>query len=540
MSYALSTRFQIDATGRPIPTYGMDAAARYYRAHNLTEAERCCRELIELDPRHFDALHLLGVVHLDRSQFADAITWLTRASQERPDDAQANYHLGTAQLGLKLYEQAETTLRRALAARPDDAGTLNNLGNALAGNKKHAAAIKCFQQVQRLAPGHAASHYNMGRALAELDRLDDAVASFRAALMNAPVEIEPGRLADIHAALGHAFVGLGRYDEARAECHAIAATDPGVAEWNESLVLLLLGQYKDGWLKYEGRWHVKDHDPPRAGARVPALTEVVGKRVLLIAEQGHGDMIQFARYASLLAAHGAKVSVQTYIELKSMMQTLQRVETVVADTEPEPAADIVTPLLSLPMMFGTDLATVPSKVPYLHAPRERKAAWQQRLGPPTRRRVGLAWWGSQHIAKRSLPIELLLPILSTPNAEFHALQKEVPPAHREFMAAHPALIDHSADLADFADTAALISQLDVVVTIDTAVAHLAGALGKPVWIMLQHSADWRWLLDRTDSPWYPTARLFRQKHAGDWKDVVSRVARALRPTVKRPRARVRK
>ena len=192
------------------------------------------------------------------------------------------------------------------------------------------------------------------------------------------------------------------------------------------------------------------------------------------------------------------------------------------------------------MMFGTDLATVPSKVPYLHAPRERKAAWQQRLGPPTRRRVGLAWWGSQHIAKRSLPIELLLPILSTPNAEFHALQKEVPPAHREFMAAHPALIDHSVDLADFADTAALISQLDVVVTIDTAVAHLAGALGKPVWIMLQHSADWRWLLDRTDSPWYPTARLFRQKHAGDWKDVVSRVARALRPTVKRPRARVRK
>ena len=305
----------------------MDAAVRYYRAHNLTDAERCCRELIEHDPRHFDALHLLGVVHLDRAQFDRCHHLAERAPfSERPDDAQVNYHLGTAQLGLKLYDQAETTLWRALAARPDDAGTLNNLGNALAGNRKHAAAIECFQQVQRLAPGHAASNYNMGRALAELDRLDDAVASFQAALVNAPVETEPGRLADIHAALGQALVGLGRYDEARAECHAIAATDPGVAEWNESLVLLLLGQYKDGWRKYEGRWQVKDHDPPRAGARVPKLAEVAGKRVLLIAEQGHGDMIQFARYAPLLAAHGAKVSVQTYIELKALMQTLERIE----------------------------------------------------------------------------------------------------------------------------------------------------------------------------------------------------------------------
>src|SRR5277367_3858699 len=152
MNYALSTTFQIDATGRPIPTHGLDAAARYYRARDLDEAERCCRALSERDPRQFDALHLLVVVHLDRKQFADAISWLTRALHERPDDAQVNYHLGTAQLGLKLYNQAETTLQRALAARPDDAGTLNNLGNALAGNKKHAAAIECFQQVQRLAP----------------------------------------------------------------------------------------------------------------------------------------------------------------------------------------------------------------------------------------------------------------------------------------------------------------------------------------------------------------------------------------------------
>jgi predicted Zn-dependent protease len=150
MSYALSTSFQIDSTGRPVPTQGMDAAARYYRAHDLAEAERCCRELIARDPQHFDALHLLGVVHLDRGEFADAITWLTCAFQQRPDEAQVNYHLGTAQLGLKLYDQAETTLQRALAARPDDAGTLNNLGNALAGNRKHARPLSAFSRSSAL------------------------------------------------------------------------------------------------------------------------------------------------------------------------------------------------------------------------------------------------------------------------------------------------------------------------------------------------------------------------------------------------------
>ena len=539
MSYALSIRYCVDAFGRTIPAHGMEAAARYYRAHDPAEAERCCLELVERDPRHFDALHLLGVISLDRSQFTDAVGYLTRALRERPDDAQVNYHLGTAQLGLKLYGQAEASLQRALMARPDDVSTLNNLGNALAGHRKPQAAIDCFQQVLQQVQTHAAAHYNMGRALAELDRAEAAVASFHDALAHASAATEPDRVADIHAALGQALVGLGRYDEALAACHAIAPAAPGVAAWNESLVLLLLGRYIEGWRKYEGRWQVKDHDPPRSDARVPALGEVAGKRVLLVPEQGHGDMIQFARYAPLLAAQGAKVDVQTYVELKALMQTLDGVEDVVEPNEKEPAADIVTPLLSLPLVFATDLNSIPSRVPYLHAPPERLAAWRHRLGEHTRRRVGLAWWGSQHISRRSLPIETLAPILSLPDLEFHALQKEIPAAHRAFMSAHSELLDHSADLGDFADTAALISLLDLVVTIDTSVAHLAGALGKPVWIMLQHTADWRWLLDRKDSPWYPTARLFRQKKPGDWQGVVGNVARALRPRVRRPRAPAR-
>jgi tetratricopeptide (TPR) repeat protein len=530
MSFGFSHRFSLDAAGRrsePLPTGLMADAARAYRARDLAEAERICVALLEREPRHFDALHLLGVVCLDRTRLAEAIDYLTRAARERPHDAQVNYHLGTALLGEKLYQQAEAALRRAVALRPGDAGAINNLGNALAGDGRRDEAIACYRQVLAIDAGHAPAWFNLGRSLAALDRLEEAVASFREALKHTSADTDADRLADVHASLGEALVALGRYDEAQAACHAIAERRPEVAAWNESLLLLLLGRYAEGWRNYEGRWGVADHDAPRADARVPELAEVAGKRVLLTLEQGHGDMIQFARYAPLLAAHGARVTVQTYIELKALMQTLDGVEHVVAADETEPPADIVTPLLSLPLVFGTRLDSTPAQVPYLRAPAERLAVWQRRLGARACPRIGLAWWGSQHIPKRSLPIEALLPLLSCPGIELHALQKEIPPMQRDWLAAHKLLTEHSAELNDYADTAALISLLDLVVTIDTSVAHLAGALGVPVWIMLQHSADWRWLLDRDDSPWYPTARLFRQRRAGDWDGVVARVARAL-------------
>jgi hypothetical protein len=203
---------------------------------------------------------------------------------------------------------------------------------------------------------------------------------------------------------------------------------------------------------------------------------------------------------------------------------LENVEMVLAREEPEPPTDIVTPLLSMPLVFDTELDSVPADVPYLRAPAARLETWQQRLGPRTRPRIGLAWWGSQHIPKRSLSIETLLPVLSLPGIEFHGLQKELPTAQGDWLVTHPLVIDHSHELHDYADTAALISLLDLVITIDTSVAHLAGAMGKPVWIMLPYSADWRWLLDCDDSPWYPTARLFRQHLRGDWDGVVADVA----------------
>ncbi|HET6198509.1 MAG TPA: tetratricopeptide repeat-containing glycosyltransferase family protein [Acetobacteraceae bacterium] len=531
MSLGFSQRFSIDVSGRAIeasPVALMQSAAQAYQRRDAAEAERACLAVLAREPRHFDARHLLGVVCLDGGRLDEAIDQLARAVGERPDDGQANYHLGTALLGAKRFAAAEAALRRAVALRPGYHGALVNLGNALAGIGRHDEAIDCYRRVLATDGAHLPARFNLGRSLLALDRLDLALADFRAALALAGDDTDPDRLADIHANLAQALAGLGRWDEALAACRAIAGVRPQVADWNESLILLLLGRYAEGWRKYEGRWGIADHDPPRADARVPMLAEVAGRRVLLTPEQGHGDMIQFARYAPLLAAQGAHVVVQTYAELVPVMRTLDGVERVIALDEPEPAADIVTPLLSLPLAFDTRLETVPAQVPYLHAPAGRLAAWQQRLGPRTAPRVGLCWWGSQHIPKRSLPIETLLPVLSIAGIEVHALQKEIPAAQRDWLDECGLLHDHSGMLADYADTAALIALLDLVVTIDTSVAHLAGALGKPVWIMLPHSADWRWLLGRNDSPWYPTARLFRQQRAGDWGCVVAEVAQALR------------
>jgi tetratricopeptide (TPR) repeat protein len=523
-SYALSTSFRVDASGRRIaepPTHGMEAAERYYHARDYDETQRCCRELIAQDEHHFDALHLLGVVHLDCRRLQEATDCLTRAVRERPEHSLANYHLGSALLELRQFDQAEAALRQALAGRADEPGTLNNLGNALIELGRHDEALACFEHVLCLQPKHVPALYNAGRSLAELDRLEEAVSALQSALSTAPVDTSVDRLADIHSALAQALAALGHYDEALVSCRAIAAIKPGVGAWNESLVLLLLGNFADGWPRYESRWDVPDHDRLRADARVPTLAEVAGKRVLLVPEQGHGDMIQFARYAPMLAAEGARVTLQTYIEHKALMQTLEGIDAVISREEAEPASDYVTPLLSLPLMFGTNLSSIPAQVPYLHAPPERLAIWRERLGVRTQRRIGLAWWGSQHIRKRSLSIDALQPLLSFGGFEFHSLQKTAP-------ATHPALIDHGAELNDFADTAALISLLDLVVTIDTSVAHLAGALGMPVWIMLKHDPDWRWLLDRDDSPWYPTARLFRQRQRGDWGAVIAAIVAALR------------
>jgi len=292
------------------------------------------------------------------------------------------------------------------------------------------------------------------------------------------------------------------------------------------MVLLLHGDFAEGWRKYEYRYAVAGHDPPHPGLCVIDPGRIAGKRVLVCGEQGFGDVLQFCRYAPLVAARGAEVWLLVDPGLQQLLREVPGVAGVVALAADAPACDLATSMMSLPLAFGTTLETVPAAVPYLRPPPDRLSLWRQRLGPPRLPRIGLAWWGSQHDAKRSIPIAQLAVLLQRPGVEFHSMQKEMLPDQRDWLERHTGVVLHRHD--DFADTAALLSLMDLTITIDTAVAHAAGALARPLWLMLPHNAEWRWLLDREDTPWYPTARLFRQPRRGDWDAVVAAVKGALR------------
>jgi tetratricopeptide (TPR) repeat protein len=506
----------------------MEQAGRHYRAGERDSAARCCHAALQEQADDFDALHLLGVLETDAEHPAEAIEWLHRAIAVRANVAQAHYHLGNALLADERAADALAAFADALALQPRHVDALNNQGNALRTLGRFEEAIVCYHKALAIRPDFVITHYNLGGTLAALQRPDEAVASLRKALAGDFSAPDARHLADIYGELGRALLALDRVEDALETCHALQARlpdDPSAA-WNESLALLQLGRYREGWPKYERRFAVPTHSPSRAGHHVLQLDTVAGKRVLLAAEQGRGDILQFARYAPLLARRGAEVVVEAYPDLAALLRSLDDVTDVV-EFETTTPHDLLTSLLSLPMAFGTELETIPNAVPYLRAPAERLAHWRDRLGPRRGPRIGLAWWGSQHIPERSMPVAALQPLLHRSDLEFHALQPDIPQEHRDWLEANGLTIRGADALRDFADTAALIMQMDLVITIDTAVAHLAGALGHPVWVMLLRGADWRWLRHRTDSPWYPTARLFRRGAEPDWAAVVDAVVRAL-------------
>jgi len=337
---------------------------------------------------------------------------------------------------------------------------------------------------------------------------------------------------ETHNNLGQALEAAGRVDEAIAEYRQAHALRPdfAAARFNEALALLRQGDFAAGWRLYEWRFRAVGRrtlvrtfpEPLWLGA-----TPLAGKTLFVHYEQGFGDTLQMLRYLPLLAARGARVLVEVPPALADIAATLRGSPAVVVEGAPVPAFDLQCPLMSLPLACGTTLASIPADVPYLFAPEPDRKAWQDRLGTRTHRRIGLAWSGSAGntaaMRQRSLPLEHLLAWLPA-GAEFHSVQKDYRDGDPERLAADGRIRDHAASLRNFASTAGLIDQLDLVITVDTAVAHLAGALGKPVWVLLPFVADYRWLLDRGDSPWYPTMRLFRQPAFGDWASVLAAVA----------------
>jgi tetratricopeptide (TPR) repeat protein len=499
---------------------------RLHRAA-FAEAVPLLERLIERHPSFPDAHNNLGVALQRLKRSADAARHFERAIELEPDRAQAHYNLGHARQSLGRLAEARECYERAVALRPDYAEAHNSIGVLLA-QKDPEPALASFRRAIAARPGYADALNNMGIALQGLGRYEEAVASYRQALALKPDN------ADAYNNLGLALRSLNRHEEALAVFETAQAIKPDHidAQLGEGLVRLALGDYVGGWKKYAWRHLTGNFSGGKKRPPQPLWLgnwDIAGKTILVHGEQGLGDTIMFARYVPLVAQRGAKVVLAVQRPLAAVMATLPGAAVVRGQGEPVPPFDGFCPLPTLPLAFRTSVETIPADVPYLAAPPDRLAKWQPVLGAFPRPRIGLMWAGAMSpIFQRSVPLRLLLPLLQLREFHFVALQKEVPKDEAPLLESSGMATFLGERQTDLADTAAMIALLDLVITIDTSIAHLAGAMGKPTWVLLPSSTDWRWMRERSDNPWYPTARLFRQPAPGDWESVVTQVTAALR------------
>jgi tetratricopeptide (TPR) repeat protein len=518
-------------------------------------------------PKSPEVLLNYSVVLDALGRHAEALAALDLVLSVKRRSVEALNNRGAILEKLGLDSDALESLDRALAVKPNHADALYNRGSVLRKLGRHEEAVKSFDRALAIKPQHVQAHNNRGASLEKLDRRDEAMASYDRALAIAPDFVEAinnranalqrmGRHADAVAGYERALeinpnyaevlkncssslAALGRHQEALALSLRATALKPNFpdAQWNESLLRLRLGDFAGGFAQYEWRWRREEKfGKVRKFAQPLWLgeTPLAGKTIFVYHEQGFGDTIQFSRYATRLAQQGAHVILEVQPPLKSLLSDIGAGVTVIGSGEEAPAFDLQCPLLSLPLAFATALDTIPADIPYLRVPAERIAQWSERL-PPRRRalRVGLVWSGSathKDDHNRSIAFAGLAPLFAAADVEFVSLQRDLREADGQLLAAEPRVLDIGRDFDDFTDTAAAVALVDLVISVDTSVAHLAGALGKPVWVLLPFCPDWRWLTERDDSPWYPSARLFRQPRIGDWDTVLAQVARELART----------
>jgi tetratricopeptide (TPR) repeat protein len=526
------TDAQVEAARERATASPTDAAAQFALGNALwwtgrhDEAIAAFLQAIAVRPDHAEARNNLGNALMESGRAAEAVGHYRAALAIRPDHAPTLYNLGNALLAAGDAEAAEAQFRAALAINPDHAGAHNNLGNLLRAQGRTAEAAASYREAVRLRPDAAGSHNNLGSALLALYRADEALDCFTEA-----VRLQPD-YAEALNNLGGALLALDRPADAATAFRRAVELDPEQvqARFGEALALLSLGRFAEGWAAYESRWldprfreGVRPCDSPRWEGQ-----DIAGRTILLRGEQGLGDTIQFVRYAKLVRARGARVILEVPAALLPLFTDLA--DAVLAEGADLPPHDLHCPLLSLPRIFRTDLGSIPADVPYVHADPARVAAWRDLLGPSRKPRVALALSGSaEHPedALRSIPAERLRPLLALHGVEFHVAQKDVRETDAAVLREFPDVRVHADRLSDFAETAALLTQMDLVVSVDTALAHLAGAMALPVWVFVQSSADFRWLRGRDDSPWYPTMRLFRQAMPLAWDSEVARMAAAV-------------
>jgi tetratricopeptide (TPR) repeat protein len=488
------------------PSRLLRRARRAERNGDLAESERLYRELVQCDGPHFDALHGLGKVHRQRARPDAALACFQDALKCDPFRAEGFLDLGLVFHALRDFRRALASFEEGLRLDPADPQLLNGSGVALLELRRPQDALVFFDRALELAPDHA------GEALAAYER------ALALAPDNAPL------LANRAAALRR----LDRPHEAITSARKALALRPDFAHarFVESVACLSLGDFEAGWRAYESRWQIGWLASQRRDFGAPLWRgdeSLAGKAILLHAEQGLGDTLQFARYAPLLAEKGATVFLEVQAQLVRLVSCMDGVSAVFARESPLPPYDFHCPLLSLPLACATALQSIPADVPYLSADRAMVARWGARL-PRRRPLIGLTWSGERshdNDLNRSMRLATLAPLFDLPDLTFVSLQHEVREEDAALLAARGEVLSIGADFKDFSDTAAAIGALDAVISVDTAVAHLAGALGKPLFLLLPFAADFRWLRERCDSPWYPTARLFRQPQFGDWPGAVN-------------------
>ena len=517
------------------------------------QAEKIVARAQKAWPNSFDLLHLLGVIRLQSGKPGAALGLFEEALRLDPASADATSNMAMTLATLGRRDEALVLFDKARALNPSDWQILNsrgslllqldratealasfdqalligahlrvglNRGTALAQLRRFAEAIAEFDAVLAREPGQADAHFNRGNALTSLGRIDEAVAAYDRALA-----LRPNYLKAL-TSRGVASQALNRNREAIADFERVLASDRNNADahHNTGLALLMLGDYRLGFPKYEWRWQRTGMPPRRNFGRPLWLGEFPPARrtILLHAEQGLGDSIQFVRYAPLLARLGATVVLEAPRELISLFSRIRGVAQVVARGEALPAFDMHCPLGSLPLALATELSSIPADIPYLEPDPERLAGWRARLSGVPSPRIAITWEGNvnhPNDRNRSIGFGQLAPFWLT-EASFVSIQREPTAEDAAAMAGIPRLLHLGSELDDFDDTAAVLSLVDLAITVDTSVAHLAGALGRPTWLLVPFAPDWRWMLDREDSPWYPTARLFRQPAPGDWASVI--------------------
>ncbi len=501
-----------------------------HQLRNFEQALASYNKALAIPPAYAEAMYSRGTTLKELKRYDEALESYDGALVIQPNNADAHINRGNVLKALKRFDEALASYDRALASRPNYVEALSNRGLVLHETKSFEQALKCYDQALAVQPDHAEVLYNCGNTLRELNRFEEALAYYDKALASRP---------DFAGALfnrGLTLHDLGRFEEALLDYSQASAAKPDLVDvhFNEAICRLLIGDFDRGWEKYEWRWQSNQTGATKRNFVQPMWLghdDIADKTILLHTEQGFGDTIQFCRYVRLVAEKTPNVFLEVQPPLKRLLSGVKGARIVLARGEPLPHFDMHCPLLSLPRVFATRLETIPADEPYLSASTTHSKKWGLKLLKSRSIRVGINWAGNPNFRgdpNRSIGLSPMLPLLSCHGVKFFSIQKDLRVGDLEVLRDNPHITHLGEQIETFEDTAAIISSLDLVISSDTSVAHLAGALGKPVWILLQYVPDWRWLLEREDSPWYRTARLFRQDETRAWGGVIARVRDALR------------